>query len=116
MSDSEYSLEGHFVCNFPTYSSIGDLGSVAPGESFTVELAVLGAASGTGEIGVYTSSSFGSSDAMVAYVEWGSAGHGRTDVAVGAGLWSAGDFVDNGNASFRALTTGGSGDDYELVE
>ena len=116
VSDAEYSLEGHFVCNFPNYASISDIGTVAAGESFTVPLADLGAVSSTGEVGIYTSSDFGSADAMVTYVEWGTPNHGRSSVAVEAGLWTAGDFVDNGRASFRALTTGGSGDDYELVE
>lgn len=116
VSGSDYSLEGHFICNFPTYASIADIGTVAAGESFTVELSVLNAGSASGEVGIYTGSDFGNSDAMVTYVEWGTPNHGRSGVAVAAGLWTAGDYVDNGRASFRALTTGGSGDDYVLVE
>jgi hypothetical protein len=116
VSGSDYSLDGHFVCNFPTYISIGDLGTIAAGESFTIELADLAASQSTGEVGVYTSNDFANPDAMVTYVEWGTPDHGRSDVAVAAGLWTDGDFVDNGHASFRALTNGGSGDDYELVE
>lgn len=116
VSGSDYSLEGHFVCNFPSYSSIADIGIVAAGESFTVELSALNAGSASGEVGVYTDSDFGNSDAMVTYVEWGTPNHARSNVAVAAGLWTAGDFVDNGRASFRALSNGGSGDDYVLVE
>lgn len=114
ISEDEYSLEGHFLCNFPNYASIADLGTVAAGESVTVELSRIGARPISGEIGIYTDSDFGNPDAMVTYVEWGTPNHARSTVAVEAGLWTAGDFVDNGQASFRALTTGGSGADYEL--
>ena len=46
-----------------------------------------------GEIGLYSNPDFGNSDAIVDYVEWGSSGHGRSSVAVGAGIWKADDFV-----------------------
>ena len=115
VSDAEYSLDGHFICNFPGYASIADVGRVAAGESFTVELSLIGAGSATGEIALYTASDFSNPDAMVTYVEWGTPNHARSSVAVQAGLWTAGDFVDNGHASFQALTTGGSSEDYELV-
>ena len=114
ISDEPFSLDGHFLCNFPTYVSIS--GSLDPGASTTFELSGVGAGSLSGEIGLYNGSNFGSSDAIVAYVEWGTPNHQRSIVAVGAGLWTSGDFVDNGSASFRAQTTGGTGDDYELVK
>lgn len=116
VSGADYSLEGHFVCNFPSYAPIGALGTVAAGDSFTIELATFAASVGSGELAIYTSNEFADPDAMVVYVEWGTPDHGRSGVAVAAGLWTAGDFVDNGKASFRALTNGGSGDDYVLVE
>lgn len=116
VTGSGYSLEGHFICNFPTYAPIGELGTIPAGESFTVELATIAASTGSGEIGIYTTNDFSNPDAMVTYVEWGTPGHARSGVAVAAGLWTEGDFVDNGHASFRAMTSGGSGDDYELVE
>ena len=46
-----------------------------------------------GEIGLYNSNSFGSADAIVSYVEWGSSGHGRSATAVEAGIWVSGGFV-----------------------
>ena len=46
-------------------------------------------------IAVYsTGLDFKESDHMRAFVQWGSAGHGRESVANGAGLWTTGDFVD----------------------
>lgn len=42
----------------------------------------------SGEIGLYSSGKFGDSNAIVDYVEWGSAGHVRTGVAVDAGIWA----------------------------
>ena len=64
VSGADYSLEGHFVCNFPNYISVSDVGTVAAGDSFTVQLADLAAGQGSGEVAVYTSNSFGNSDDM----------------------------------------------------
>ncbi len=44
--------------------------------------------------------SFGDPDAMVDFVQWGSAGNGRETEAETAGIWTIGDFVDNKGASF----------------
>jgi hypothetical protein len=60
-------------------------------------------------MGLYTTASFGSSTAMIDYVEWGSTGHGRSGVAVGAGIWTTGDFVP-AFAVGSALLYDGSGD------
>ena len=45
---------------------------------------------GDGEVGLYTAQSFGSSDAIISYVEWGASGHRRSGVAVEAGVWDGG--------------------------
>lgn len=47
-----------------------------------------------GELAIYNDFDFDNPDAMIHYVEWGSTGHGRSDEAVAANLWSTGDFVD----------------------
>lgn len=47
-----------------------------------------------GEMGFYADSTFGSSDSIISYVEWGSSGHGRSGVAVAAGIWPRGGVVD----------------------
>ena len=46
-----------------------------------------------GELGLYRAPAFGDKDAIVDYVEWGSSGHGRSAVAVAAGIWVEGGFV-----------------------
>ena len=50
--------------------------------------------SSDGELGLYRSSSFNSPDAIVDYVEWGSSNHARSGVAVAAGIWVPGGFVE----------------------
>ena len=47
----------------------------------------------SGEVGLYSISSFSSSDAILGYVEWGSSGHGRSSVAVAAGIWDRLHFI-----------------------
>ena len=57
-----------------------------------------------GEIGLYRDSNFGSTSSIVSYVEGGSSGHARSGVAVGAGIWGDGDFVDAEGAVLIAAT------------
>ena len=45
------------------------------------------------DLGLYNSSSFGSSAAMQSFVQWGGSGIGREGVAVQKGIWNAGEFV-----------------------
>jgi hypothetical protein len=47
------------------------------------------------DLGLYNSSSFGSSTAMQDFVQWGAGGQGRENVAVAKGIWSAGDFLSS---------------------
>jgi hypothetical protein len=58
----------------------------------------------SGEMGLYTSSSFGSSDDIASYVEWGSGGHGRSSTAIAAGVWVDGGFVATADATFIEAT------------
>ena len=47
------------------------------------------------DLGLYLpSGSFGSAANMVDFTQWGSAGNGRESVAVSAGLWTAGTFIN----------------------
>ena len=103
------SLGGYFLCQRPSYFGLpsveiapdgilwvapldaGDLGDTSP--SIGAGGQIGGINSSGGEMGLYSASDFGSSDAIVSYVEWGSTGHGRSSVAVGAGIWGEGDFV-----------------------
>jgi hypothetical protein len=104
---------GHWLCQRPAYLEIPST-ELAPGESVWIAaedgedlepaqgvVAVvpanrsLGAFDvSSGEAALYTSNGFGDSTAIIDYVEWGSGGHGRSSVAVEAGIWIDGTFVD----------------------
>ncbi|PCH66765.1 MAG: hypothetical protein COC01_07325 [Bacteroidetes bacterium] len=63
------------------------------------------------DLGLYSSSSFASTSAMVDFTQWGSGGNGRESVAVSKGIWSTGDFVSGtapysytGNGSDNGVT------------
>lgn len=109
--DGAGSTAGHFICRFPDYFPLPAV-ELQPGERLAVPLgegevpdlvgvvetvavtSPLGPISSRdGELGLYSTNQFSSSEAIVDYVEWGSSGHARSDVAVGAGIWTAGGFV-----------------------
>ena len=122
-------LERFRLCQRPTYFAIPSQ-VLAPGETVYVTVTtvvgldvdgpVIDAGGGFGslsasggEVGLYRDGNFGSTDSIVSYVEWGSTGHARSGVAVGAGIWGDGDFVDaEGSALIRATAEPplGSGD------
>ncbi|NNE13890.1 MAG: T9SS type A sorting domain-containing protein, partial [Saprospiraceae bacterium] len=69
----------------------GEFGNIlAPGDIKGLNISLDNA---DGELAIYTSPTFDDPTAMIHYVEWGSSGHSRSDEAISAGLWSAGDFV-----------------------
>ncbi|MCK7590101.1 T9SS type A sorting domain-containing protein [Subsaxibacter sp. CAU 1640] len=88
----------YWLCNFPSYDQLSSLtvtsGSLnlAAGAEVTVTSSI-GLQVADSELGLYNSSSFGSSTAMQDYLQWGSAGHQREVVAVNKGIWTAGTFV-----------------------
>lgn len=93
-----YDLTGHAICNRPGYFTIpGQI--LEPGESVVVDASGIGISAGGGEVGLYSSSNFGDAGAILAYVQWGSDSHGRTEVAVQAGVWAAGEFVEGGGSA-----------------
>lgn len=95
---STVNVSTYWLCNFPNYNQLssipvtqGSLNLVAGAEvTVTTSISLQVADS---ELGLYDSSSFGSSVSMKDYLEWGSAGHTREVVAVNKGIWSAGTFV-----------------------
>ena len=102
---------GIILCNFPDYAPIAGADPIAPGASITVDAAALGVELGDdeGELGLYTASEFENPEAIVAYVEWGTADHRRSSVAVDAGIWD-GTPVDAGaqlEATVDAPTSSG---------
>ncbi len=97
--DSEVNLDGWFLCNRPTYIGAPSE-TIAPGATLDIDVSDLGLGTDFGEFGLYTSSDFGSADAIAAYVQWGQGENGRASVAVEAGLIAEGEFVDNGGEDF----------------
>lgn len=96
-SDEVVDLEGYFLCLGPgTYRQIGALETegnlqLAPGEYLSAAYEM---PSNTGGIGLYRNNSgFGDAANLVDFVQWGSAGSARENVAVTAGIWIAGEFV-----------------------
>lgn len=111
VGDQPGSLAGHFLCQRPSYwgfpdvevpagqsiavSAGGNVFSPPPGALTVEEQATVGQVSASGgEMALYDSNSFGSSDSILSYVEWGSSGHARSSVAVGAGIWPSAAFVE----------------------
>lgn len=110
IGDASGNLAGHWLCQRPFYQEIPAV-DVGPGESVAISLGgdvflpppgaitveqamnIGGMNRADGEIGLYSSNAFGSSSDIVSYVEWGSAGHGRSGTAVQAGIWEDGAFV-----------------------
>ena len=105
IGDEAGNLAGNFLCQRPSYFAIPDVevpaggfvaistgGSVflpPPGAITIDEIAAIGTLKPVdGEVGLYTSALFGSATDIISYVEWGSSGHGRSSVAVEAGIWS----------------------------
>ncbi len=103
-------LSGYWLCQRPSYAAIPSV-ELAPGEFLSINLGsdvflpipgsktiegslnVGGLNPTSGELALYSSNSFGSAEAIVSYVEWGTAGHGRSSFAVQAGIWPEGGFV-----------------------
>jgi hypothetical protein len=120
---------GHWLCQRPAYFEIPSV-VLEPGQSVWVaadrdDLQFVGAvvaavdAAGTlgrlsaasGEVALYTSNSFSDPAAIVDYVEWGSSGHGRSGVAVDAGIWPAEGFVETPDGTIAITSGGGDADE-----
>ncbi|MEL6984399.1 MAG: hypothetical protein AAFO29_18370, partial [Actinomycetota bacterium] len=85
-TDAELDINGWVMCNFPSYAPIEGVDPIAPGETITVTSTVA-IPPNDGELGIYTAEDFANAEAIVAYVEWGSDGHTRAEVADAAGIW-----------------------------
>lgn len=115
-------VSNYQLCNFPSYSRVGGLAvssgdfNLAPNEVLVVVFDKT-LALNDGELGLYSSSSFSSSSAIVDYVEWGSTGHQRSSVAVSAGTWTTGNFViaPTGDESIEFDGSGDTDADYAIA-
>lgn len=91
-------LSDYWVClgpgNYAQLSTItpvsGVVNNLLPGEYLVLPFNM---PNENGGLGLYSSNSFTSADAIVDFVQWGAAGSPREDIAVSAGLWTAGEFV-----------------------
>jgi hypothetical protein len=103
--DQPYDLKGHWICQRPTYAELPDE-VLDPGATYEASLG--GFDAGGGEVAVYTSNSFSSSEDIVSYVGWGSGG-GRQGVAEEAGIWSGGTVQPTGDAITLSGEPGSAG-------
>ena len=132
--DIDADLSDYFLCLGPgTYRRIGDLEvqgnlNLAPGDYLVVNYNM---PTQTGGLGLYINNSgFANPDTLADFVQWGAEGTAREDVAVQAGIWTAGEFVPvmndanysivfdgegNGVANWAETTTPTLGDENELT-
>ncbi|WP_442264788.1 spondin domain-containing protein [Tenacibaculum sp. ZS6-P6] len=61
-------------------------------------------------LGFYASNAFTNPDAILDFVQWGASGSARENVAVAAGIWTAGDFVPQVRLESYSLAYDGEGD------
>ncbi len=109
-------ISSYWLCDFPQYVQLINTNIVCgedlilnPGQVITVSSNVVTINNIDGEIGLYTTNAFSDPNAIIDYIEWGFSGHGRSDEAVAAGIWTTGDFAPSFNLS-NALLFDGSGD------
>ncbi|MGY5351052.1 T9SS type A sorting domain-containing protein [Wenyingzhuangia sp. IMCC45533] len=114
---SSVDVSSYWLCNFPMYTQVSNLTIVSGNNTIPAGglLVLTGFSLGSdGELGLYASSAFSSSDAIVDYVEWGSTGHTRSSVGVSAGTWTSNNFVPavGTNQSIQFDGTGDTASDY----
>ncbi|MCH2197859.1 MAG: T9SS type A sorting domain-containing protein [Flavobacteriales bacterium] len=109
----EVPVGNYFLCSFPVYTEIEDMTIVSgdlnlgPGEILVVAGHLMG--DSDDELGLYILPQYSNSGAIIDYVEWGSSGHVRASVAIGAEIWSMGDFIPTVNAG-ESVQWDGEGD------
>jgi hypothetical protein len=113
MGGSVVDVSSYQLCSFPTYNQIANLTVVsgstimAPGDILVLSGHNMGLVDG--ELALYMNTMWTNSGMIVDYVEWGFSGHQRSIVAQGAGIWGAGDFVEDPMAG-TTLAWDGEGD------
>jgi len=94
--DTDASLDGIILCQFPTYVDLGEVvgGTLAAGATAQIDAATMGGLDvAGGEAALYTARDFTNPDAIFGFVQWGSGGE-RHDVATAAGIWPAGASIE----------------------
>jgi len=112
--DVTVDLAEYWLCLGPgNYSKIGDItpdsGNIAleAGEFLVLPFALPDTEAG---IGLYSNNQFTNAEAIVDFVQYGAAGSARENVAVAAGIWTAGDFVPTVAISTASIEYDGEGD------
>jgi hypothetical protein len=94
--DATATISGYWFCVRPAYAQLSSMTAqttLAPGAELDVASS-LNLVVASGEFALYNSSSFGSSAAMLDFLQWGTgAAISRESVAVAAGLWVADTFI-----------------------
>jgi hypothetical protein len=105
-------LAGYQLCNNGNYQELvaadvncGEL-FLAPGEFVVIDYNAITLDPSDGEMALYIDANFGSNQSIVDYVQWGATSHLRTNIAIGAGIWTAGDAVAPFAASSSLLYDG----------
>ena len=121
IGDTSANLGGHWICRRPSYFEIPDV-ELAPDEfvainlggdaflppsgvkeTFSTSLGLF--TSGTGEVALYATRSFDNPEDIIDYVEWGAPDHARSAVAVAAGIWPAGGFVETSDETLSIFVS-----------
>lgn len=111
---SSLDLSNYWLCLGPgQYVELGTLSPIrgninlASGEYLVVNYELPDT---DGGLGLYNTNDFTNAEALVDFVQWGSAGSAREDVAVAAGQWIAGEFVAPVSSSSNSIAYDGEGD------
>ncbi len=112
--DVNVDLSSYWLCLGPgSYVQIGDItpesgsADLAPGTFVVLPYEMPDVEGG---LGLYATNEFGSAEAIVDFVQWGAAGSARENVAVEAGIWTAGDFVPTVGAVSSSIEYDGEGE------
>ncbi|MBQ4821108.1 spondin domain-containing protein [Aquimarina sp. MMG016] len=115
--NQEADLSDYWLCLGPgTYQRIGDLtpesgNIVIPGGEYLVLSYNL--PDTEGGLGLYSSNAFTDANAIVDFLQYGSGASAREDVAVTAGLWTAGDFIPVVSSADNSIIFDGEGNGVE---
>ena len=112
--DLTVDVSDYFLCLGPgTYERVGDIiasgnANLATGEFLVLNYEPSGA---TGGLGLYINNSgFGDAANIADFVQWGDAGSARENVAVDAGIWTDGDFVEVSGDENNSIAYDGDGE------
>ncbi|NER15509.1 hypothetical protein GWK08_18790, partial [Leptobacterium flavescens] len=112
--DVSVDLSSYWLCLGPgTYVQIGNVTpesgeiELAPGEFLVLPYSM---PDDEGGLGLYSENQFANPDAIMDFVQWGAGGSARENVAVAAGIWTAGEFVPTVRLDSYSIEYDGEGD------